>query len=129
MIEVARVYRFRGRHHVPGLAGPWGTPHSHVYTIEVVARVDSVRSFVLLLADHDAPSRMIVDTAKIDEAWALEGLPDVPVTHDLDSIFGAERTTVEALAARWLVALQRHVGVVRRVVVREDDERWGAAER
>jgi 6-pyruvoyl-tetrahydropterin synthase len=34
MIEVARVYRFRGRHHVPGLAGPWGTPHSHVYTID-----------------------------------------------------------------------------------------------
>jgi hypothetical protein len=113
--EVARRYTFTGRHHVPGLPEPWCTPHRHVCTVEVIARVTGVQ-------------RLVVDTDALDRAWrATVPLPEVGEL-DLDRLYGAASTTVEALAARWLGTLRAQVPAVRRVVVWEDGDRWGACE-
>lgn len=108
MTEVARRYRFRGRHHVPSLPEPWCEPHEHDYTVEVVAR-------------GDAP--VVIDTDLIDEAWQA-----VRPAFVLTAAYAPNETTVEALAERWLRDLHAAVPAVFRVVVWEDDDRWGAAD-
>lgn len=108
MTEVARRYRFRASHHIPSLPSPWDVPHEHDYTVEVIARGEG---------------RIVVDTDRIDRAWAAFNPGP-----DLDRKFGPEQTTVEALAEHWLQAFRRLVPAVYRVVVWEDDDRWGAAE-
>ncbi len=113
MIEVARVYRFDGRHHVPSLPYPWCEPHDHRYTVEVVAR---------------GAGPVVVDTDLIDRAWKTIGLPYSLELIDLDAIYKPEDTTVEALATTWLEVLRGMVPEVCRVRVWEDETRWGLAE-
>lgn len=122
MVTVARRYTFRGRHHLPQLAAPWNQPHEHTYTVEVEASGPYQRGSLVAL---------VVDTDRIDEAWATLALPDDPAVpvQDLDERYGAERTTVEALATRWLSELSQRVPQVSAVTVWEDDERWGRAAR
>jgi len=109
MREVARRYKFRGRHHVPGLPEPWCSVHEHTYTVEVVACGEGT---------------MVLDTDRLDAAWR-ECRPGDDA--DLDAAYGPERTTVEALAAFYLAEMRIRCGQVCRVVVWEDDDRWGAA--
>jgi 6-pyruvoyl-tetrahydropterin synthase len=108
MIEVARRYHFRGRHHVPGLPHPWCEPHEHDYTVEIVAR-------------GTAP--VVIDTDEVDAAWAR-----IRPLFALVEAYRPEHTTVEALAERWLADMRATIPCVHRVVVWEDDTRWGAAE-
>ncbi len=108
MNQVARRYRFRGRHHVPSLPAPWCEPHEHDYTVEVVAR-------------GDLP--VVVCTDTLDAEWER-----VRPVFALTDAYDPESTTVEALSARWLADLHAAVPEVFRVVVWEDDDRWGAAE-
>lgn len=114
MSQVARLYRFRGRHHVPSLPFPWCEPHEHDYTVEVVAR---------------GGLPVVVSTDLIDVAWREYGFLPSPPTHDLSDAFGAENTTVETLANHWLTLLAADIPEVSRVTVWEDDTRWGSAER
>ncbi len=117
MSQVARLYRFRGRHYVPSLPFPWCEPHEHDYTVEVVV-------------DGDPP--VVVDTDLLDAAWeetcsrSSGSLTGRAV--DLTEGRGAENTTVEALSAEWLAAMNLAVPGVSRVTVWEDDSRWGSAE-
>jgi 6-pyruvoyl-tetrahydropterin synthase len=122
MVTVARRYTFHGRHHLPQLAAPWNQPHEHLYTVEVEAGGPYERGVLVAI---------VVDTDRIDEAWAALGPPssDGSLVADLDSLYGAERTTVEALATRWLSELVQKVPQVTAVTVWEDDERWGRAAR
>lgn len=108
MTEVARRYFFRGRHYVPSLPPPWCEPHEHDYTIEVVAR---------------GVPPIVVDTDALDRAW--EALRSHYVNA---AAYAPDSTTVEALAEHWLAAFRERFPAVRRVVVWEDDSRWGAAE-
>lgn len=109
MSQVARLYRFRGRHHVPGLPAPWCEPHEHDYTVEVVAR-------------GDLP--IVVDTDLLDRAWEV-----VQPAFVWLATYAPRDTTVEALSHRWLNDLSAAVPEVFRVTVWEDDTRWGSAER
>jgi 6-pyruvoyl-tetrahydropterin synthase len=109
--EVARRYRFRGKHHLPGFPEPWCEVHEHDYTVEVVA--------VSPVGD------VHVDTDRIDQAWRfIKSDTDGP--YDLDA-FGPENTTVEALAQRWLRMFRYEIPSTVQVSVWEDDDRWGRA--
>lgn len=105
---VARVYRFRGTHRLPSLGTPWDEWHDHDYTVEVVAR-------------GELP--LVLDTDALDAAWAKEQPAYAAVV-----AFAPDQSTVEALAAMWLTNLRAALPAVCRVVVREDHDRWGAAE-
>lgn len=108
-MKVARLYRFRARHSLPGVAG-YELQHYHDYTVEVM--VAGIR---------DAATGMVVDTQQIDdvmEPWvkAVEGT-------DLNDFITP--STVENLAGY----LTETMGLTVRPVVRvwEDDDRWGEA--
>lgn len=108
MNQVARRYQFTATHHIPGLARPWSDVHQHLYAVEVVAQ---------------GVGAMIVDTDEMDARWR-----EIQPGDDLDLAYGAENTTVEALAQRWLRGFRERLPMVSRVVVWEDQSRWGAAE-
>lgn len=107
-VTVARRYRFEAEHHLPDFDAPWNEPHTHLYTVEVVA--DSGIGVTLVDTDH------------VDRAWkAIE-----PVAgSDLNERYA--QTTVEVLAALWLVELRAAVWQVREVSVWEDESRCGRA--
>jgi 6-pyruvoyl-tetrahydropterin synthase len=116
MNEVARRYQFIATHHVPGLPEPWSIPHQHLYTVEVIAR---------------GVGSLIVDTDDMDRRWdEIRPNPFGDIAHgaDLDQEYGAANTTVEALATRWLRGFRERLPMVARVVVWEDESRWGSAE-
>lgn len=114
MIEVARRYTFVGVHHVPGLPAPWCERHRHVYTVEIAAR------------SYD-DCEIVVDTDLLDEAWTFVFYMRDDVV-DMDSLYGAENTTVESLARNWLASIRSRVPQVYRVVAWEDESRWGSAQ-
>jgi hypothetical protein len=109
LVSVARRYKFEATHSLPGFEPRWAEPHRHLYTVEVVA---------------DSTVEGELHTDRIDEAWtavAHREDPDLNKTHAI--------TTVEGLAADWLLELRASVPQISAVTVWEDDSRWGRAER
>ena len=113
MIEVARRYRFTATHHLPDAPAPWNEPHSHNYTVEVVAAGDETdyRGFV-------------VDTDELDVVW--ESLRERFAGRDLNESLPVV-TSVEDIAAH--ILNHYWTTIVSRVTVWEDDDRWGMAAR
>jgi 6-pyruvoyl-tetrahydropterin synthase len=99
--EVARLYRFRATHSLPEFPAPWCYPHEHDYTIELVAEGGT-------------------DTDEIDHYWRTL---DMGTGRNLDEHYSP--TTVENIAEELLAGHQALV----RVVVWEDQARWGSASR
>ncbi len=99
---VGRIYRFRGIHSLPGFPEPWCYPHQHDYTVEIEA-------------DGGTP------TDELDDYWGSWCFID---GYDLDSKFLP--STVENIAEQLLVQAGSDVSAV---VVWEDRQRWGRAER
>lgn len=81
--EVARIYRFRGVHSLPGFDPPWCYPHQHDYTVEVVVAGDT-------------------PTDDVDKAWFLHA-----PSADIDSHY--QPSTVENIA----LVLLRQLNAVR----------------
>lgn len=98
---VGRLYRFRATHSLPDFPEPWCFPHEHDYTVEVVAVGGT-------------------PTDTLDEWWSTYPTR-WPV---LDERF--KPSTVENIA-EWL--LSEAPRTVLEVVVWEDRQRWGRAER
>jgi 6-pyruvoyl-tetrahydropterin synthase len=119
--SVARRYKFAGRHSLPSAGPPWSEPHDHIYTVEVVASAEDLPEGAL-----------VVPTDEIDAAWSAEwgeGPPTAGDHVDLDDLLGAENTSVEALAHRWLAELGAAVPEITSVTVWEDEQRWGRCDR
>jgi 6-pyruvoyl-tetrahydropterin synthase len=115
--EVARRYKFRGEHSLPGLEPPWCDLHEHLYTVEVVAA-----------ADIEVPGVLVLDTDELDRAWDVAFPQKRNGLVNLNKVFGASFTSVEALSSLWLRLIRQTCPPVVRVTVWEDDERWGSAE-
>lgn len=115
MNAVARRYTFSATHHLDGLPPPYCDPHSHLYTVEVVAEGE---------LDDDG---MVIDTAALDARWDeyrrhFEG-QDLNVTLRDDG-----PTTVEQISDNLLHVFRRDVSeMVVEVTVWEDSDRWGRA--
>lgn len=112
-ISVARRYEFAAEHHVPHLDPPWCEPHTHDYTVEVVATGP--------LTDG-----IVIDTDRLDALWeSMAPSLDPDALPDLNDQF--EDTTVEGLAALWLGTFRLAFPQVESVTVWEDTRRWGRA--
>jgi hypothetical protein len=118
-VTVARRYQFTATHSLPMLGPPWNEPHSHRYTVEVVA--ESTRCTDL--GEDVLPG--FFDTDILDAAWNA-----IAPRHgaDLDVDWPGD-STVESLASDFLAALGAFDLPVIEVTVWEDDNRWGRARR
>lgn len=105
-VKVARLYRFRASHSLPGVAG-YDQPHEHDYTVEVVAEGS---------LDKDG---MVIDTQLMDDL--MEPLCHSLEDSDLNDF--ASPSTVENLAD----AFAAHAPDADQITVWEDDDRWGQA--
>lgn len=114
-MKVARRYKFRASHSLPGVAG-YDTEHWHDYTVEVVVE-----------GEVDRPEGMVLDTGSLDDVAAVI-FPALDGTNLNDSM--TFPTTVENLAGRWwsvFASPQSSYGLPVTVTVWEDDDRWGQA--
>ena len=98
---VARIYRFRATHSLPDFPEPWCFPHQHDYTVEVVAKGGT-------------------STDLLDEFWRDRGFDGA----NLNCWFVP--STVENIAETLLSAASKSI---LSVMVWEDRQRWGKAER
>ncbi len=115
-MKVARLYRFKARHSLPGVAG-YDHEHEHTYTVEIVCADDEFGP----KPDYEG---MVIDTQVLDDFAALVIKPLAGT--DMNRSF--QPSTVEEIAEGLRNKLLDGIDSLRvTVTVWEDNDRWGQA--